>query len=1396
MNPNRSSPLEGLPSGADDDSEVVRILDAYLSGIEAGQPADLDKLLADHPALAGQLRAYLQVMNLAGRLAEDSPARPAGPTSRGSAPARGSSPLTTLDFGPGPPPHVHLRTPGEEHEPVVKPRSDEMPHQDGAGSGRYQLQGEIGRGGMGAILKGRDVDLGRDLAIKVLLESHQGNPEVVRRFVEEAQIGGQLQHPGVVPVYELGTFPDRRPYFAMKLVKGRTLASLLHERTGPAQDLTRFVAIFEQICQTMAYAHARGVIHRDLKPSNVMVGSFGEVQVMDWGLAKVLPGGGIADEFPTPSDNDTVITTVRSGSDADASHAGSVLGTPSYMSPEQARGEVDLLDERADVFGLGAILCEILTGKPPFLGGDRHDIRDRAARGDLTDVLQRLERCGVESELAGLCRDCLADKRESRPRDASEVARRMNSYLSGVQERLRVAELARVEAQTRAAEERKRRRVTVALAGSVLVIAGLAVGGWTYMVRQRQARAEQFNRTLGEAEGAYAEARRIGDDQSRWLAARDAAHAVEGLLADAPDEQTRNHVNEFVRQVTQAAAAAQSDQLLLDKLVDIRSAEADDPDGSVSDADYAHAFHEAGIDVDTMPPDQAGASIKARPASVALALAGAIDDWALKRRKSRPRQEQAWTRLVAIVRAADSDPRRDRLRELWAQVDRKAQREPLRKLAREANPETWPAQSLLLLAGAVIDAGELNVAESLLRRAQLRHPGDVWINYSLGDILHHAHTPQYEEAIRFFSIARALRPETAHELAHALDRGGRGDEAATVFRELVQLRPNSGAHWACYGRLLKDRGDQAAAEEALNRAVLELRKTIQLEPRANDHNNLGLALEAQGKLVEAIAEYHESLRLDPDSAAPHANLGAALQKQGKLAEAIAECREAIRLWPDTPQAHYSLGQALHSLGRVAEAIAEFREAIRLKSHDFRAHFNLGNTLLEQGKPAEAVAEYREAIRLKPDFHEAHCNLGAGLSEQGRLADAVAEYREAIRLKPDFHKAHFNLGNAMWRLGKPAEAIAEFREAIRLEPNVPQAHYALGNCLISQGRATESITEYREALRLKPDSAEAHCNLGIAYSESGKMAEAIAEYQEAIRLKPDLAKAHYNLGNSLFDQGKVADAITEYREAIRLEHSNEEAHFSLGSALGVQGKPAESIAEYREAIRLKPDYPEAHHNLGLALRGQGEFVAAVVELRKARDLAKTNHELAQIIEGELKIAEAHATLAARLPALLRGEDHPRNAIERLEFGFLCYNLNRFSASARLCAEAFQADPKLAEDMKVQNRYNAACAAALAGCGQGKDEPPLDEPARARWRKQAIDWLKADLAFWSQILEKGQPEARQSVPQTLRHWKVDSDLAALRDPAALAKLPEDDQKACRALWTKVDALLENPRGGTAP
>ena len=379
-------------------------------------------------------------------------------SARGENVAFASKPAaSTRDGAIGTVARIHLRD-AQDAARLVRPGSPEMPDLSGQSS-RYQLIGELARGGMGAIFQGRDLDLGRDLAVKVIREEHRDHPELVRRFVEEAQIGGQLQHPGITPVHDLGRFPDGRLFIAMKLVRGRTLAALLEARGGPDEDRMQFLSIFEQVCQAMAYAHSRGVIHRDLKPSNVMVGAFGEVQVMDWGLAKVLDQGGVADEERAlrASDGGSSVQTLRCASEGLESRVGSVLGTPSYMAPEQARGELDTLDERADVFALGSILCEILTGQPAFAGGSAADVYNMANRADLSDACARLGACDSDVELVGLAKVCLAAAPKHRPRDAGAVVARLTAYLGGVERRLREAELAQARAETRAAGDAGRR---------------------------------------------------------------------------------------------------------------------------------------------------------------------------------------------------------------------------------------------------------------------------------------------------------------------------------------------------------------------------------------------------------------------------------------------------------------------------------------------------------------------------------------------------------------------------------------------------------------------------------------------------------------------------------------------------------------------------------------------------------------------------------------------------------------------------------------------------------------------------------------------------------------------------------------------------------------------------
>jgi Flp pilus assembly protein TadD len=424
------------------------------------------------------------------------------------------------------------------------------------------------------------------------------------------------------------------------------------------------------------------------------------------------------------------------------------------------------------------------------------------------------------------------------------------------------------------------------------------------------------------------------------------------------------------------------------------------------------------------------------------------------------------------------------------------------------------------------------------------------------------------------------------------------------------------------------------------------------------------------------------------------------------------------------------------------------------------------------------------------------NLGNALQYQGKLEQSIAESREALRLRPDYPEAHNNLGAALEGQGRPEEAIAEFRQALRLKPDYPEAHLNVSIALARQGKLEEAIAEHRQALRLRPDYPEAHNNLGNALADRGRLEEAFGEFREALRLNSNLAEAHGSLGDALRKQGKLGEAVAEFREALRLKPDYPELHANFGGALRAQGKLAEAVAEYRRAIQLKPDLAEAYCNLADLLRAKGAYREALAELRRGHELGSKRPDWRYPSDQWVRQAERMVELENRLPDVLKGKDRPASAAEGAEFAYMAHGKGHYAGAARLFADAFRAEPKLIGDMQAQNRYNAACAAARAGAGQGKGEPPLDEAGKARWRKQAIDWLKADLAFWARQVETGPPQARASVAQTLQHWKDDPDLAGIRDDTALGKLPVDEQKACRALWAEVYALLAKAHGGTKP
>lgn len=432
----------------------------------------------------------------------------------------------------------------EQHEPDRDP--------PGGGSTRYDFLERVGSGGVSDVWRVFDRRGQRPVAIKLLQRRFQRDTDAQSRLQREALLTGSLQHPGIPPVYDHGHLDDGNFFFAMKLVQGDTLENMLKGRDPTASDLSDYLGIFEQIAQTLAYAHANDIIHRDVKPQNVMVGRFGEVQVMDWGMAKRFSSSDITSEplLPTEGDHSPIASmprvdqrqledTARSSLDSswiEARHsltaAGDVLGTPSYMAPEQARGAVEAIDQRSDVFGLGAILFEILTGQRLHREGSVAEVLTRVAAGDFADSLDVLHRSSADQELLSLCERCLSMDREGRPADASEVADGITHYLAGFQDRLKQAELDRREAVVRAGEESKRRRWISSMAAAIATVSIIGTAGVIWQWRESVDANAKANRALLLADRRLDQAQAVVDEYLTEIAKPD------GVLNRSPGTQS------------------------------------------------------------------------------------------------------------------------------------------------------------------------------------------------------------------------------------------------------------------------------------------------------------------------------------------------------------------------------------------------------------------------------------------------------------------------------------------------------------------------------------------------------------------------------------------------------------------------------------------------------------------------------------------------------------------------------------------------------------------------------------------------------------------------------------------------------------------------------------------
>ena len=838
---------------------------------------------------------------------------------------------------------------------------------------RFRVLRPHARGGLGAVFVALDAELNREVALKQLLDHHADDPTSRHRFLIEAQITGGLEHPGIVPVYGLGTYDGGRPYYAMRFIKGDSLKDAIaafHADTSLKADpgrrsleLRKLLRRFLDVCNAIAYAHQRGVLHRDLKPGNVMVGKYGETLVVDWGLAKAVgrsdPRTAIGERTLVPSSSSGVAETL----------AGSVVGTPAYMSPEQAAGDLDRLGPRSDVYSLGAMLYCLLTGKPPFEGDDLGAMLRAVQRGEFP--APRSVDPSIDPALEAVCQKAMAADPEGRYASPRELADDVERWTADEPVSARPEPF-----PERARRWMRRRRTTVTAAAVALVVATLGLA--SVLAVQYRANAElatantrvqaRFDLALeaiktfhsGVSEDVLLKNDNLKPVRDRLL--KDAAEFYErlrGQLSGQADRTSRRALGQaYFEMARLAGEIGATDQAIANcrqtLAVRRRLADAADTDGEAQ-AEVGRSLIYLGE---------------------LLTEVGQTDE-------ARTSFAEARTLLEGVTRANPAVTQ--------YQSDLASSHHSIGMLLLQTGK---PAETLASFEAARAirqTLADANPTASRFQQALARS------HNSIGVLL--SRTGKPAEALARYQTARAIQ----QTLADA------NPAVADFQRDLANSHNNIGLHLSETGKPAEALASFQAAR-AIQQTLADANPAVTRFQRdlARIHDNIGQLLSQTGKPAEALAWYQAARAIQQkladanpavtgfqsSLATSHNNIGALLNRTGTPGQALASFQAARAIQ--------------QKLADANPAVTEFQSDLA------RSHNNIGTVLHQTGKPGEALASYQAAraiqqtladanpavTRIQSALANSHNNIGALLSQAGKPGEGLASYQaaQAIRQK--------------------------------------------------------------------------------------------------------------------------------------------------------------------------------------------------------------------------------------------------------------------------------------------------------------------------------------------------------------------------------------------------------------
>jgi serine/threonine protein kinase/Flp pilus assembly protein TadD len=794
------------------------------------------------------------------------------------------------------------------HVPVTT--DDPIAERPGTVIGPFKLIEQIGEGGMGTVWMAQQTEPVKRVVALKLIKAGMDSRQVIARFEAERQALALMDHANIARVLDAGTTGAGRPYFVMDLVKGVPITKYCDEHhLTPRQRLELFVPV----CQAIQHAHQKGIIHRDLKPSNVLVALYDGKpvpKVIDFGVAKAA-GQALTDK--------TLVTGF-----------GAIVGTLEYMSPEQAEINQLDIDTRSDIYSLGVLLYELLTGSPPFTKKDL----EKAGMLEMLRVIREQEPSKPSTKLStaeGL--PTLAANRGTEPAKLTKLVRGeldwivMKALEKDRNRRYETALSFAMDVQRYLADEAvlacppsvgyrllkfaRRNKAAFVTAALILIAITVVAGtiGWFINDRQVQQRI-----TEREVESAAVEADRL-QRQAKWADALSWVTRAEGVLAHGGGNEDLRRRVQSLRADLEVVTALEEIRLEKEEFNDIELGK---------DTAYEKAFREYGIDVLALDPAEAAKRIQAR--GIHDHLTDALYDWLICARL-KPKIDHLWT----VLGLADPDEWRSAFRGAVWRGDVEAQRQ----LAAQPEFLRLRPYTAAFLGRQFHNRGETSKALELFLAVQQHYPDDFWINVTLAWCYRTMTPPRLDQTIRYETAAVALRPRSPgarYNLAVSLSDSGSYDEAIAAYREAIRLKKDY--------------------------------------PEA--HMNLGILLWNNGQVDDAIAEYREAIATQqkfPERYVAHYHFGIALEKNGQLPEAMAQYSDAIRLKKDYPEAHNNLAWLLANcpetkLRDPQRAVALASNAVELAPKEGSFWNTLGTAHYRAGNWKKAVAGLEKSIEVR------------------------------------------------------------------------------------------------------------------------------------------------------------------------------------------------------------------------------------------------------------------------------------------------------------------------------------------------------------------------------------------------------------------------------------------------